>query len=482
MEDEVARFAEVYQQFMERMSQAAWAGRANELKELLDGHVGADVATLPVVRESFLPYDHANVQVALSAYLESEGRGFELIGVTGSQRHYGSLSDLIEMARHMGVRVGSVDFVNLPVGPDETLACVQFGLFLVDDRGTRLIILMRGAEEQHGQQSVTLEVFAAEPDRARTLLAEVHHLMVERNVFRGQVISFGQARMGYMAIGPVVFHPRPEITRDQLVLAPGQLDVIERQVFGIADHRDRLRASGQHVKRGLLLYGPPGTGKTLTVRYIASRVRDHTVLLLTGGGMHLVQPACSLARMLQPAVVVLEDVDLVAEERGMHPGYGNPLLYDVLNEMDGIEEDADVAFLLTSNRADLLEPALAARPGRVDLAVEIGLPDDDARRRLIELYGRGLELRLQDIGAVVGRTAGVTASFVKELMRKAALVAAMESDGSGPLTVTDGHVGAALDELLAEEGALTRVLLGGGKGEQQVGAPRPGTEWLLPGS
>ena len=120
----------------------------------------------------------------------------------------------------------------------------------------------------------------------------------------------------------------------------------------------------------------------------------------------------------------------------MFPGHHNPLLFDVLNEMDGIDEDADVSFLLTSNRADLLEPALAARPGRVDLALEIPLPDDDARRRLIELYGRGLDLRVPDPGQVVAGTAGVTASFIKELMRKAGLLAATESDGSGRLTVT----------------------------------------------
>jgi ATP-dependent 26S proteasome regulatory subunit len=200
-------------------------------------------------------------------------------------------------------------------------------------------------------------------------------------------------------------------------------------------------------------------------------------MLLTGGALHLVRHAVALARLLQPSLIVLEDVDLVAEERGMHPGFGNPVLYDVLNVMDGIEEDADVAFLLTTNRADLLEPALAARPGRVDLAVEITLPDEAARRRLVELYGRGLDLRIDDLEAIVERTRGVTASFVKELMRKAAVLAAVASpDGSdGALTVTDADVHAALDELLAEESTLTRVLLGG----ELRTTRRPGTEWMM---
>ena len=58
----------------------------------------------------------------------------------------------------------------------------------------------------------------------------------------------------------------------------------------------------------------------------------------------------------------------------------NPLLFELLNEMEGMAEDADVTFLLTTNRPDILEPALAARPGRIDLAVQMGLPDAERRR------------------------------------------------------------------------------------------------------
>ena len=65
--------------------------------------------------------------------------------------------------------------------------------------------------------------------------------------------------------------------------------------------------------------------------------------------------------------------------------------------MDGMEEDSDVVFLLTTNRPELLEPALAARPGRVDLAVEIPLPDEGCRQRLFELYTRGLEIKVDNL-------------------------------------------------------------------------------------
>src|SRR3546814_2010366 len=90
--------------------------------------------------------------------------------------------------------------------------------------------------------------------------------------------------------------------------------------------------------------------------------------------------------------------------------------------MDGLAEDADIVFVLTTNRVDLLEPALAARPGRIDQAVEIKLPDADSRRRLLELYLRGVahDIEAPDgLAAAVARTAGVSAAFVKELVRRA---------------------------------------------------------------
>jgi cell division protease FtsH len=474
MDEDVSAFANDFNRFIHAMSAAAEIVQASPVRDLLDRHLGDRSEVLPVVAEGYASYDHVNLQVALDAYVDAAGRTAELIGLSGQQRRWMSLSDLVATAHHAGVGIGSVDLVNLPVGPDDTLACVAFGLYLIDDHGTKLVALVRAADEQSGQAEVTLEVLCRDRDQARAMLDEIRRLMVERNVFRGQMISFGESRMGHMTLGPIVFHRRPELDRAAIVLPEGLLDRVERHVFGIAEHRERLRAGGQHVKRGLLLHGPPGTGKTLTVRYVAGRAHDHTIVVLAGGGLGMVRPACALARMLQPSIVVLEDVDLVAQHRGYVES--NPLLFDILNQMDGIAEDADVAFLLTTNRADLLEPALAARPGRVDLALSMPLPDDEGRLALIRLYGKALDLELADADTVVRRTSGVTASFIKELMRKAALIAAVEAEGTGAPTVTDRHLGEALDELLADESEMTRALLGGAGTSSQ-----PGNEWLIAG-
>jgi len=180
---------------------------------------------------------------------------------------------------------------------------------------------------------------------------------------------------------------------------------------------------------------------------------------------------------------VLEDVDLVAEDRSMGPR-SSPVLFDLLDAMDGAAGDADLLFLLTTNRADLLEPALAARPGRVDVAVEIELPDAAARERLLALYGRGVPLALtpEDIATAIERTEGTTASFLKELIRRSVLESLHDPQGPatgaagdgtaqsgergaaghGVPTVTGAHLARALDDLLDSAQGVTRTLLGVG--------------------
>ena len=236
---------------------------------------------------------------------------------------------------------------------------------------------------------------------------------------------------------------------------------VERHALGVAGHRDALLAAGQHLKRGLLLYGPPGTGKTHTTRYLLGQMSGYTRLVLTGRSLVAVGAVTDLARALQPSVVVLEDVDLVAEERSLGPA-SSPVLFDLLDAMDGAAPDADLLFLLTTNRADLLEPALAARPGRVDVAVEIALPDAPARRRLLTLYGQNVPLALtdEDVDIAVERTDGTTASFLKELIRRSVLESL--HDDPALTAVTGAHLAQALDDLLDAAQAVTRTLLGVG--------------------
>ncbi|MGY1842015.1 AAA family ATPase [Modestobacter sp. SYSU DS0875] len=455
---ELADLGKLARRGVRAVTQAARADDRVTFASLLAGHLGAGTGG-EVAEETWPGYEHVNVQAGLDAWLAQPGRSSEVVGVLGFRHHHFGLAELIghaDLGPH-GPRPGTAATVNLPAGPDgATRPCLRCAVVLVTEGDTRTALLVRGAEPESGLAQVSVQALGADPAAAAALRG-IRAAADEHNVFRRQVLSFGQEVFGH---GQTLlqFHPRPRLAADQLVLDPATMAVIDRQVVDVARHKTRLLAAGQHLKRGLLLYGPPGVGKTHTVRYLVGRLTDTTVVQLTGNALHLIAEACSVARALQPAMVVVEDVDLIAEDRGLHPGQ-HPLLFQLLNEMDGLAEDADVVFLLTTNRADLLEPALAARPGRVDQAVELTLPDRAARRALFDLYRGDLAMDTSGLDDVLARTEGVTASFLKELIRRAALFAA-DRVGEGAIAVSADDLTAALDELLDTRNAMTRTLLG----------------------
>jgi hypothetical protein len=356
---------------------------------------------------------------------------------------------------HLRFAPGAVDYTLVASSASTTRRVVGLGVHLFRFEGSPVALLQRAANPQHGRSRATLEILTPDGAVAARLVAEVRRLMRERSVLRGQVLAFTGNDFDDGSAG-ATFVPREQIAPDSIVLAPGVLESVRRHVLGIGRHRDALLAAGQHLKRGVLLYGPPGTGKTLTVRHLVGDAVDTTVVLLAGSTIHFIAEAAELARALQPALVVLEDIDLIAMDRGR---FGpQPLLFAVLDALDGLGGDADVTFLMTTNRVEHLETALAQRPGRVDLAVEIPLPGRAERERLFALYGRGLALSPDALGEAAHRAEGTTASFAKELMRRLVLAAAEEEREP-----SDADLRRALDDLLSDRERLTRSLLGTGE-------------------
>jgi len=446
-------FGASFQGFMEQMARAAPAEEPY-FRQRLHEHFGADPSNLTIVAEKFSEANHPNVHLAIEAFTTAPGRTFELLGIsTDSPAFMGiSFAQLISpggMMRGASATQGPVTYTSVALDGDRVLACTQLGMYLVRDGDSRLALLVQKGQERY-QPGLTVEVLAADRAAADTFLGALRSAMRKRNVYRGHVVSLSDQSL------QVNFHRLPPIGRDQIILPSGLLERIERQSVGFAKHAERLNAAGRHLKRGMLLHGSPGTGKTLTAMYLAGRMPDRTVLLITGRSMGLLEQACAMARVLQPATIILEDVDLIAEERTRQNGGCAPLLFELLNQMDGLADDADILFVLTTNRPDLLEPALAARPGRIDLAIEVPIPDADCRRRLFELYARGLKVT-GSTEPYVERTAGASAAFIRELLRKAALFAA---DDPGELEVDARHFDEALHEMVVEGGELTKSLLG----------------------
>jgi hypothetical protein len=455
-------FGASFKGFMEQMARQ---GPSQEpfFRQRLREHFGADPSKLTIVTEKFTKADHPNLHLAIEAYTTATGRTFELLGVSSEMAGYTGVSFAQLVSGGRGglmdgptTTEGPVTFKNVALDGDRVLACTQLGVYLVCEGEARLALLVEGQREAFGS-SLKVEVLAADKATADECLSALRNAMRKRNVYRGHVVSLSVDDRRELRVR---FHRLPQIEREQIILPAGLLERVERQSVGFAKHAERLRAAGRHLKRGMLLHGAPGTGKTFTAMYLAGRMSDRTVLLVTGRGIGLLEPACAMARLLQPATIILEDVDLIAEERTQRDVGCSPLLFELLNQMDGLADDADILFVLTTNRPDLLEPALAARPGRIDQAIEVPVPDAECRSRLFELYGKGLKVSAA-LEPYVERTAGASAAFIRELLRKAALFAA---DDGGEIEVRDHHFDQALHEMVVEGGDLTKSLLGANTG------------------
>jgi ATPase family associated with various cellular activities (AAA) len=483
--DKQAReFAAAFRGFLDWVHSTA-GEEDNEVAMLARDWLGTEGLPHSVLTRDLPPFEHVNTQTAIDAWSARAGRTVDVRGIA-LPPHYGGLSlqQLVAGEALPPLRLTAPALADLPNGPGSTLGCLRLALLLVTDATGRYVLMIQAPNEH--QPSLQIEVAGLPVDLAQRVLTELDELRAELNVYRGHLLDVSLDPMGRVVLG---FAAPAGIGRDDVVLPASVLTRIERHALGVAGHRAALLAAGQHLKRGLLLYGPPGTGKTHTTRYLLGQMSGYSRLVLTGRSLVAVGPVTELARDLLPAVVVLEDVDLVAEERSLGPA-SSPVLFDLLDAMDGAAPDADLLFLLTTNRADLLEPALAARPGRVDVAVEIALPDAPARERLLWLYGRGVPLALTeaDVGTAVERTNGTTASFLKELIRRSVLEALHDDgaprDDQGLPAVTGAHLTRALDDLLDAAQAVTRTLLGVGVDPADLpaggalSAGPPGAGWM----
>ncbi|MEU6786180.1 ATP-binding protein [Nonomuraea angiospora] len=439
---------QVYTVVAERIGEA---NATSPLVAKVTEHLGCPISDVVVVEEKYRLYEHAALQTAADLYLDAHSPGAQWFGIVGGERRWESIINMLLAAMREGSRLlGRPDYGTAPIGPDTTIEVVQLGLVATAaPDGTPVLIGLSNKDDYDGHSLLT--VLAARRDAASAVRDEVNRLKQGNDPFRGQVLSFGFSEHRENEL--LTFLPRPELDPEEVILPEGRLEAIEEHVVGIAEHADRLTEAGQHLRRGLLLYGPPGTGKTHTTRYLIGRLREHTAVLMTGPAMRKIDYAVAVARKLQPSIVVVEDVDLIAEDRSHHES--SPLLFSLLDAMDGISGDVDVTFVLTTNRVEALEKALVQRPGRVDLAVEVPPPDAAARERLIRLYARNRPI-VADTAKVVAATEGVTASFIKELLRRVILVA-LRSDER---VLTDDHFDTALQAMAGDGQALTRALLG----------------------
>jgi AAA+ superfamily predicted ATPase len=433
-------------------------------KQLLGDHFAPRLFDALSIAERKFPFRvRADLQRAVDR-LFAAGTAVERF--TGIRKEYAyeglDFPAIITDANYPAVAVPP-QYEEVDVGDDQPVRCLKNGLWLLR-RGTDGYAVLLTPTSRHGEVTgVTFQIATANDGAGAAIAGEFfRHLeesVLKAESYRGKILSLeGDESYSGRSTG-IRVHKLRAVEREQVILPRPTLDLLDRNVVGFVRNRPRLAHFRQSTKKGVLFYGPPGTGKTHTIHYLAGSLPGHTTLLISAEQVAHLGEYMTLARLLQPSMIVIEDVDLIARDRdAMHGPCEEALLNKLLNEMDGLREDADILFVLTTNRPEALEAALASRPGRVDQAIEFPLPDDEGRGKLVALYSRGVRVP-DDVAAVlVKRTDGVSAAFIKELMRRSVQFHVERAD-TGEIGLAD--VDSALDEMLFSGGSLNRKLLGG---------------------
>jgi hypothetical protein len=358
--------------------------------------------------------------------------------------------------------IAPAQYHDVDVGETAPVKCLHNGLWLCQVDGLRYAVVLSSHREYGYEAGTRIEIAvptgALGGEFVHRCFSELESAVNAARCYRGKILSLDSDADYRGRSKGVTVHRLPSVQREDVILPEATLKLLDRNVLSFVASRAQLRRLGQSTRKGILLYGPPGAGKTHTIRYLASNLPDHTTLIITAAQVALLAQYMNLARLLQPTMVVIEDVDLIARDRNEIGPCEESLLNGLLNEMDGLKQDADILFILTTNRPEQLESALASRPGRIDQAIEVPLPDDIGRKKLVQLYGRGLPLGDAVVGEAAQRTKGVSAAFIKELMRRIAQASIARDGGT---TVESGDISEALDDMLFAGGKLNVRLLGG---------------------
>jgi cell division protease FtsH len=444
-----------------RVEQRRWAPRS-----MIDEHTNGRAGALSLHERTYPLRAQADIHRWIAAELAT------ILGQTvlhGLHRSYGhetlKLTNLLsDEDGPNSTSVCQPSWSSIDIGDDQPLAVLSGSVFWLGRLAGHPVVLLLSPSLRYGNPAGWYVGLAAPTEvtaeAAQAFFAKLEAGLARSACYRGKALMLSGGGCGVPESPAISVQRLPAVTREQLILPDVVLRAVERNVIDHARAADALVRRGQSARKGILLHGPPGTGKTHCIRWLISALPDHTTLLIAAEHVAYLDEYMALARLLQPALVVIEDVDLIARERSQMQSPGQEsLLNKLLNEMDGLRSDARITFILTTNRPDAIEPAIAARPGRVDQAINFPLPDAADRRRLVMLYAAGQTLTDETIDEVVRRTDGAAPAFIKELLRRSILQAELRQSGAA---IERKDLDGALEELLAAGGVLSRRLLGAG--------------------
>jgi cell division protease FtsH len=346
----------------------------------------------------------------LPEFLESKGLKIERIAAVEPDGDYAATYSAIEIA------------------PDKNVDRLDYGDYFVVGDGVKYIIHL----EDSYPDAFLFKFASLKSADTNALITDLLKYAEEHNFLRGQKIDPN--------CNFVKFNRK--LGWDDLILSDKIKDEIKMNLKNLIEYREIYKKNGLQVKRGLILAGEPGTGKTVLAKILCNTV-DWTFIWVTSKNLESakrVAQIVNLARDLSPSIIFLEDIDLFG---GSRESNNNPMMLgELLNQLDGVEENTDIIVIGSTNNKEVLEKALVSRPGRFDKVIDFPLPAKAERMRMIKTFSNGL---LGDdipyLEEVASETKKKTGAQIREVVNMAIIFAVDEKsyDADTKLIITHDH-------------------------------------------
>ncbi len=192
----------------------------------------------------------------------------------------------------------------------------------------------------------------------------------------------------------------PNVTYEDIGGLKRELRLVREMIELPLKHPELFQRLGIEPPKGVLLYGPPGTGKTLIAKAVANEVDAHFISIsgpeimskYYGESEQRLREIFEEAKENAPSIIFIDEIDAIAPKREEVTGeVERRVVAQLLTLMDGLEARGDVIVIGATNRPDAIDPALR-RPGRFDREIEIGVPDREGRKEILQIHTRGMPI------------------------------------------------------------------------------------------
>jgi len=249
----------------------------------------------------------------------------------------------------------------------------------VPESGSQFMLIGQPSEYRpSGNTGESVGLVYLEKDEA-AVVALVSQLLRESNPFKNRVVLINRdlrtvrSRMSERSWNDIIPH----------AMVRAELDFIAASIR----NRDMLKAEGLSIRRGLLLSGPPGDGKSTAIECFVNDIAGEATILIVEAVEHI-RAVYHLAQTFAPAVVILEDLDLMTKSRQNPYAFAvkDDVTGELLQVLSGGSAYADIVTIATTNHPEAIDEALAKRAGRFDAHIRMGYPGDADKQRILDLY------------------------------------------------------------------------------------------------